>query len=92
MIDLPNDKWLRSPKKPDYAICFDPANRHFLWVFRENPDGVNWTSVYALTAEDLVVLLGKKDTSLDPFRPFLQKRLDEFHAHLKVDQERNAHG
>lgn len=54
MIDLPNSKWVRSPKMPEYAVCMDPQDRFFGWKMMENPDGVHWTSVGKMSLEEAI--------------------------------------
>lgn len=88
MIDLPNDKWLRSTKLLSYAICFDPDDLFFLWVMAENEAQKTWRGCYALTAEDWVRLLNKQDPALLPFKPVIQARLDKLHAQIAADQKR----
>lgn len=54
-VALPNDKWVRSPKQKDYALCFDPANKHEGWIMLEGWAD-NWIPVRQLTFEELVQL------------------------------------
>jgi hypothetical protein len=51
-VELPNDRWMRSPKIRDYAICLDPENRHAGWLLLEGW-GNNWVPVRALSLFDL---------------------------------------
>lgn len=32
---LPNEKWIRSPLRADWAVCLDPEARHFGWKMFE---------------------------------------------------------
>ncbi len=80
MIELPNDKWLRNPKMPEYAICFDQEHAFFLWKMVENEAYGTWTSVAALTPEELVKILAMKDPLLDPYRNVIGLKLAALHA------------
>jgi len=54
-VPLPNEKWIRSPKQRDYAICLDPGSAHPGWLMLEGWND-NWVSVRKLTQEDLIAL------------------------------------
>lgn len=34
-VPLPNSDWARSEKKPEWALCLDPADDYFGWKFYE---------------------------------------------------------
>lgn len=51
-VELPNCRWIRSPKQKDYAICLDPESRFAGWLMLEGWDN-NWVSVRQLSVEDL---------------------------------------
>lgn len=57
-VPLPNEKWIRSPKQPDYAICLDPEASHPGWLMLEGWDD-NWVSVRRFSDEDLHELISK---------------------------------
>ena len=77
MIELPNALWLRSPKQPQYALCFDPSNSFFLWKMIENEAYNTWTSVAALSPRELARILELSDPLLDPYRPAVKARLQQ---------------
>lgn len=89
-LTLPNEQWLRSPKMPEYAICFDPADPFFLWKMVENEAYGTWTSVAALTPEEMVELVAKVDPVLEPFKPIVRARLAELGAFAAADRARGA--
>jgi hypothetical protein len=51
-VPLPNDKWLRSEKLSNWAVCLDPEDRFFGWKMYENADGEHWVSGAALTDDE----------------------------------------
>lgn len=72
MVDLPNKLWIRSTKKPGWAICLDPDDRFFGWKMFEHPDG-RWVSggalsrdevIYARTKPELAEFIGELDKLL----------------------------
>jgi len=54
-VPLPNDRWLRSPKLKDYALCFDDTSPHCCRLMLETWDN-GWTPIRSLTLADLVEL------------------------------------
>jgi len=54
-VPLPNDKWVRSPKQKDYALCLDPNHEHAGWLLLEGWSD-HWVPVRRLTFEELVQL------------------------------------
>lgn len=61
-MDLPNANWLRSPKKPEYAVCLDLEDECFGWIMLETQTG--WESVRKLTLDEVEqAMLEKPDFS-----------------------------
>jgi hypothetical protein len=54
-VELPNHRWVRSPKQRDFAICLDPEDKHAGWLMLEGFNG-NWIPVRELATEDLIGL------------------------------------
>lgn len=54
-VELPNCRWMRSPKQKDCAVCLDPEDRFAGWLMLEGWSN-NWVSVRKLSNEDLVKL------------------------------------
>jgi hypothetical protein len=74
MVPLPNDLWIRSPKRPDYAVCFDEGDHLFLWKCKE--DGDTWIGVRKLHREELWKCL--KIPELASVKHIVNKRLDRY--------------
>lgn len=61
-VELPNHKWLRSPRQKDYAICLDPEDQHCGWLMLEGWAN-NWMGVRQLSEDDLKSLLTRADVN-----------------------------
>jgi hypothetical protein len=72
MVDLPNDLWVRSSKRPDLAVCFDEGDHLFMWRCRE--EGDTWVGIRRLTREEMWQAL--KYPELAGVKPILVKRLE----------------
>ena len=72
MAELPNDLWVRSPKKPDQAVCFDEGDHLFTWLCIE--DGDTWVGARKLNREELWKLL--KYPELAGVKKIIVKRLE----------------
>jgi hypothetical protein len=72
MVPLPNDLWVRSPRKPEFGICFDEGDHLFLWIVRE--DGDTWIGERKLKREEMWQYL--KYPELAAFKKILAKRLE----------------
>ena len=69
-VELPNSRWVRSPKKPEWSICLDMVDDFFGWLFCE----VNgkWVSKYKMTVEDINYSLENIDR-VEQFKPFVEE-------------------
>lgn len=54
-VPLPNDKWIRSTKKPNWALCLDKENRMYGWKMYELNGG--WVSGSALSMSEVEIAL-----------------------------------
>ncbi len=54
MVALPNNKWIRSPKKPEYAVCLDKQNKFYGWKTIESITYDDWRGIARLTREELI--------------------------------------
>ncbi len=61
-VELPNFRWMRSPKQREYAICLDPESPYCCWLMLEGWDN-NWVSVRKLEVEELVKLRDRPTTT-----------------------------
>lgn len=52
MIELPNDKWVRSTQNPKYAVCLDMDARFFGWLMYEGVAYGKWVSARKLSYSD----------------------------------------
>lgn len=57
MIDLPNDQWVRSHTKHDWALCLNPRDAFYGWKMYECNG--NWVSGARLTIDEVQTALGK---------------------------------
>ena len=87
MIKLPNDKWVRSTKLPQWALCLDPQARHYGWKMYEGPEG--WVSGSALTLYEIRNGLTKED--LRAFWPDLQALLEHRTTATCLDEADLSH-
>ena len=53
MLDLPNDRWIRSAKMPEYAINLDPDSLFFGWKMVEGECYKKWVSVAQLKTNEI---------------------------------------
>lgn len=60
MIELPNKNWLRSTKKPEYALCLDTDDSFFGWKMVED-NCCGWVSVSRLTIDEVGKAINKID-------------------------------
>jgi hypothetical protein len=74
-LALPNDQWLRSPKKPEFSICLDQERQFFGWVM-QSING-QWVSIRKLTHYDCQVIYHQPDLS-KTHREALLKFMDSF--------------
>lgn len=74
-IPLPNDKWLRSSKMPNWALCFDSSSPYFLHKMCEDFASGTWIKSDVLTQEELSDLIDMVDPLLDPFKPVVREHL-----------------
>lgn len=63
-IDLPNMNWVRSPVKPDWALCLDPEADFFGWKMYECNG--NWVSSEKLTLNEVQTCLSRTPDDLIP--------------------------
>lgn len=75
---LPSDKWIRSPKKPGWALCLDPAYAHYGWKLYECNG--QWVSGCLLTDDEIMDVLQGEHPALwehyDKFDALLTHRLN----------------
>ena len=56
-VALPNEKWIRSPKMPQWAICLDPDALHYGWKMYECNG--QWVSGATLQLHEVKGAMGK---------------------------------
>lgn len=51
-VPLPNERWFRSPKLQEHAICLDPHHTHYGWLMVEGWAD-NWVPCRRLTTDEM---------------------------------------
>ena len=74
-VPLPNDRWVRSPVMPEWAICLDNTSTFYGWkVYECNGQ---WVSGSALKASEIQSALGKQ--SLKKYWTLFSELLESAH-------------
>ena len=56
-VPLPNKNWVRSVKRPNWSICFDPNDNCFGWKMQESEDKTHWVEGGPLSLPEIEIAL-----------------------------------
>jgi hypothetical protein len=87
-VPLPNEKWLRSPKLKDYAICLDLESLYSCCLMLEGWHD-NWVRVRAMTIAELVELRDDHAKACSPLHlAAIETMIDAAYRYLAQEQAR----
>lgn len=61
MVEIPNDNWIRSIKKPEYAVCLDPDSIFFGWKMLEDNECKEWIVSGRLDRCEIIKAMCRED-------------------------------